>query len=185
MHVRCSHTKANRIQECILVMAEERVACLPVAPPANAVGKLAAGLAMTAAGIVELRVGARVLGPGDLRTAEDLAAAVDASGGFYLGADWTYRTRVPVIGTMIMRAGETLTTREHVPPELLAQLTPNRAPPSAKAVVVACAIGAAIVAAGVIAGAATGSLEILFGVGCWGLLIAGAALFAWLRLRRM
>lgn len=183
--VKCTHTKGNRLQECILVLVADRMACIPIARAENAVGKIAAGLAMAAVGVVEVRVGTTMIDASRLASTEDLEAAVAGSGGFHVGGDWTYRTRVPVIGTMLMHREETITTREQVPEEMLALLTPNRAPVSSKAVKIACALGAAILTAAVIVFLATGSLEALFGIGFWGILPIATSLYAWVRLRRM
>jgi hypothetical protein len=183
-HVKCSHAKANRAQECILVLVADRIECIPIAPAENAVGKIAAGLAMTAVGLIRIRLGSTEIDVGQLASAEHLAAAIDGSGGFYLGADWTYRTRIPVIGTMLMHGDQTITTRERVPPEMFAKLTMSRAPLSSKPVKVVVAIGTAIVAAAVITYLATGSLDLLFGIGFWGILMIATSVYAWLRLRR-
>ncbi|HSD90082.1 MAG TPA: hypothetical protein VLB44_21270 [Kofleriaceae bacterium] len=172
------------MQECILVLVADRMACIPIAPAENAVGKIAAGLAMTAVGVVEIPLGSKKIDVSQLATAEHLAAAIDGSGGFYVGADWTYRTRIPVIGTMLMHGDQTITTRERVPAEMFAKLTLSRAPMSSKAVKVVVGIGTAIVAAAVITYLATGSLEVLFGIGFWGILLIATSLYAWLRLRR-
>ena len=183
MYVKCAHGKGTRTQECLLVLVADRMACIPIAPAENVVGKIAAGLAMTAVGGVELRLGKRVIDARNLATAEDLDAAVAASGGFYLGAEWTYRTRIPVIGTMLMHGKETITTRDPVSPEMFARLTPNRAPPSAKVVKVVCAIGAGILAIATIVYLATGQIEMLFGIGFWGVLLIATSLYAWHRLK--
>lgn len=183
-YVKCTHTKGNRVQECIIVLVAGRIGCIPIAPAENAVGKIAGGLAMTAAGVVEVRLGRRVIDASHLATAEDLDAAIAEASGFLLGAEWLYRTNVPVIGTMLMNGKEVITTRERVPAEMLAMLTPNREPPSSKVVKIVCGIGGAILAVAGIVFVATGSLEVLFGIGFWGLLLIGTSLFAWLRLRR-
>ncbi len=183
-YVKCTHTKANRVQECILVLAADRMACIPIAPAANAVGKIAAGLVMAAVGVITVRLGGTVIDASQLATAEELDAAIDGSGGFYVGADWTYRTRVPVIGTMLMHDKETITTRDQMPAEMLAKLTPNRAPLSSKPVKVFCLIGTAVLVAAGITYFATESLELLFGIGFWGVLIIAASLYAWVRSRR-
>ena len=180
MYVKCTHTKSNRVQECVLVLVADRLACIPIAPAENAVGKIAGGIAMTAVGLVKLRLGTTMIDVADLSTADDVAAA----GGFFLDAQWTYRTGVPVIGTMLMHGTDVITTRERVPAEMLALLTPNRAPPSAKIVKVFCAVGAAILAAATITYLATGSFELLFGIGFWGVLIIGTSLFAWIKVSR-
>jgi hypothetical protein len=184
IYVRCAHTRDNRYQECILVLTADRMACLPIGPVENAIGKIAGALALTAVGAIEVRIGKMVVHPEALATLEQLDAAVLGAGGFYVDADWTYRTNVPVIGTMVMRGKEVLTIRERMPPQMLARLTPNTSPPQMKAVKVVVGIGAAIILAAVIAFLASGSLEVLFGIGFWGVLIIGAALYAWLRLRR-
>lgn len=183
-YVKCTHTKGNRVQACVLVLVGDRMACIPFAPAENAVGKIAGGLAMAAAGIVTLRLGNRAIDASELATTEDLDGAVTGSGGFYVGADWTYRTRVPVIGTMLMHADQVITTRERVRPEMLAQLTPNRAPPSIRVVVVICSIGAAILAAAGITYLATGSIELLVGIGFWGLLLIATSVYAWIRIEK-
>lgn len=183
-YVTCTHTKGNRVQECLLVLVADRMACIPIAPAENAVGKIAAGLAMTAVGLVTIRLGNTELDVTQLATAEQLAAALDSSGGFYLGADWTYRTRIPVIGTMLMHGDETITTRKRVPAEMFAKLTLSRAPLSSKVVKVVVGIGTVIIAAAVITYLATGSFELLFGIGFWGLLLIATSLYTWLRLRR-
>jgi len=183
-YVKCTHTKRNRVQECLLVLVADRMACIPVAPAENAIGKIAAGLAMTAVGLIKIRLGSTEVDVDQLVTADHLAAAIDGSGGFYVGADWTYRTRIPVIGTMLMHGDETITTRERVPAEMFAKLTINRAPLSSKVVKVVVGIGTVIVAAAVITYLATGSLELLFGIGFWGILLIATSLYAWLRLRR-
>jgi len=184
-HVKCTHTKGQRIQECLLVLVDDRLACIPIAPSENALAKIAGGIAMTALGVFTFRLGERTLDLSELATVEELDAVVAASGGFHLGADWLYRTNIPMIGTMLTHGNENITTRAQVPGAMLALLTPNRAAPSSKVVVVFCAIGGAILAAATISYLATGSLELLFGIGFWGLLIIGAAVFAWLRLRRI
>lgn len=183
--MKCTHTKGNRTQECILVLVEDRMACIPIAPAENVAAKIVGGLAMTAIGVDRIRLGNRVIDVSHLATTEDLAAAVEGACGFYVEADWTYRTKVPVIGTMLMHANETITTRDRVPAEMLAKLTPNRAPASSKPVKIACAIGGAVLVGAVIAYAATGSLELLFGIGFWGVLIIATSVFAWVRLRRV
>jgi hypothetical protein len=183
-HVKCTHTKGNRTQECVLVLVADRLACIPIAPSENALAKIAGGLAWTAVGVITIRLGERTLDFSDLATVEELDALVVASGGFHLGADWLYRTNIPVIGTMLTHGNENITTREKVPAAMFALLTPNRIPPSPKVVIIMCGIGAAIIAAATISYVATGSLELLFGIGFWGVLIIGTALFAWLRLRR-
>ena len=86
-YVKCTHTKGTRMQECILVLVADRLACIPIAPSENAIGKLAAGLAMTAVGVFTLRIGERAIDVSQLATAEELDAAIAASGGFELGAD--------------------------------------------------------------------------------------------------
>jgi hypothetical protein len=134
-------------------------------------------------GVVELRLGGKTIDARSIASAEELDAAVGASGGFYLGADWTYRTRVPIIGTMLMHGNEAITTRDRMSPAMLAQLTPNRAPPSAKVVKVVCAIGAAILAVATIVYLATGQIELLFGIGFWGILMIATSLYAWHRLK--
>ena len=126
MYVKCTHTKGNRIQECMLVLVEDRMACIPIGPAENAVAKIVGGVAMTAVGLVKIRLGSRVIDVSDLVTAEDLAAATEAAGGFYVEADWTYRTRIPVIGTMLMRANENITTRDRVPAEIADALSAFR-----------------------------------------------------------
>lgn len=163
--------------------AGDRLACLPIAPSENALGTLAVGLATTAVGITTLRLGGRTDAAGDVAVG-DLDAAVAESGGFYLGADWTYRTGVPVIGTMLLHGDETITTREPVPPGLLSLLTPHRAPPSWKVAKVACGIGAAILVVAGVVFLATGSVEALLGIGFWGVVPIAASLYAWARLRR-
>lgn len=178
-HVTCTHTRGNRTQECVLVLAADRMACLPIAPARNAVGSIAGGLAMAAAGLVTVRFGGRELAVDQLATAAELDAAVDGSGGFYLDAAWTYRTGIPVIGTMLVHGGDVITTRERVPAELLARVTPAPAVRSTRAVKVVCGIGAAILAAAVVVYLATGSLEALFGIGCWGVLVIAAGVYAW------
>lgn len=182
-YVKCTHNRGNRVQECVLVQAGDRLACLPIAPSENAIGKIAAGLARTAVGIVTVRLGTQTIDASGLRTPGDLDAAVAGSGGFHVGADWTYRTRVPVIGTMLLHGDETITTREPVPAQMLALLTPHRAPPSPKVVWIACGIGGAILAVAGVVYTATGSLEALFGIGFWGVVPIAASLFAWIRLR--
>lgn len=181
--VKCTHTTGNRVQECVLVRAGERVACLPTAPAENALGKLAVGLAMTAVGVTTLRLGGRTISSEDLAV-EDLEAAVVASGGFYLGSDWVFRTGVPLIGTMLMHGAETITTRERVPAALLAHFTPHRAPLSAKPVKVASGIGAAVLVVAGVVFLATGSVEALLGIGFWGVVPIAASLYVWWRLRR-
>jgi hypothetical protein len=183
-YVKCTHTRGNRIQECVLVLTDDRMACLPIGPAQNAAAKIAGGIAMAAAGLVTIRLDTMVIEPRQLATVEQLDAAVRGAGGFYVGADWTYRTRVPVIGTMLKHGDEVLTTRERVPAPILAKLTPDRAPLSAKVVKIVCGIGAGILAIAAIVYLATGSLEALFGIGFWGVLIIGAALYAWIRVRR-
>lgn len=183
-YVKCTHTKGNRVQECLLVLVADRMACIPVGPAENAVGKIAAGLAMTAVGLIKIRLGSTEVDVEQLVTADQLAAAIDGSGGFYVGPDWTYRTHLPVIGTMLMHGGDTITTRERVPAEMFAKLTINRAPLSSKGVKVVVGIGTVIVAAAVITYVATGSLELLFGIGFWGILLIATSLYAWVRLRR-
>jgi hypothetical protein len=183
-YVKCTHTKSNRVQECIMVLVADRMACIPIGPSENAIGKIAGGLAMTAVGVITIR-GGRTIDTSELATAEDLDAAIAASGGFDMGADWLYRTRVPVIGTMLVHGNEVITTREDVPAAMFAKMTPNRTPPSAKVVKIVCAIGAAIIAGATIVLLATGSLEAFFGIGFWGLLLIGTSLFAWVRLRRV
>ena len=42
-----------------------------------------------------------------------------------------------------------------------------------------------MIAAAVIAFVATGRFDLLFGIGTWGVLIAGAALYALVRMRRL
>ena len=180
----CTLTKAHRTQQCILVLAADRLACLPIAPSENAIGKLAAGLAMAAVRVYRVRGGAAV-DASELKTAEDLDAAIDASGGFYLDEEWKYRTRLPVVGTMMGRAGVVIATRETVPEAMFAKLTLDRSAPSTKALKITSAIGGVIIAAAVIVYLATGSLEALFGIGFWGVLIIGAGVFAWTRLRAM
>jgi len=184
MYLRCTHTKGNRVQECILVLVADRMGCIPIAAAENAVGKIASGLAMTAVGMIEVRLGKTSIDASHLATAEDLDAAIDASGGFHLGADWMYRTRIPGIGTMLMHGNEVITTREQVPPEIFAKLTPNTAPGSTKPVKVACAIGAGVLVIAGIAYLATGNLEVLFGIGFWGVLIIAASLGGWWLVRR-
>ncbi|MDQ3338359.1 MAG: hypothetical protein M4D80_24600 [Myxococcota bacterium] len=184
-YVKCTHTKGNRVQECIIVLVADRMALIPIGPSENAVGKIAGGLALTAVGVITIRLGSKTIDASQLATAEDLDAAIAASGGFDLGADWLYRTRVPIIGTMLMNGKEVITTRERVPAEMFARLTPNRTPPSAKVAKIVCAIGAAIIAVAVMVFFATDSIEALFGIGFWGLLLIGTSLFAWLRLRRV
>lgn len=105
-------------------------------------------------------------------------------GGFVLGPDWTYRTHVPILGTMLLAPDQNITTREPVPPAILAGLTPQRGPTSFKAVKVACAIGIGILALGGVVALVTGSLEALFGIGFFGVLVIGAALFAFVQVRR-
>jgi hypothetical protein len=185
MYVKCTHTKGNRIQECILVLVADQMACIAIAPAQNAVAKLAAGIAMTAVGVVTLRLGNREIDASQLATADDVDAAIKGLGGFYLDAAWTYRTGIPVIGTMLMHGNENITTRERVPAEMFAKLTLSRAPLSPKVVKVVVGIGTVIIAGAVITYLATGSLEALFGIGFWGLLLIGTSLYAWLRLRRM
>lgn len=51
-YVKCTHTRGNRVQECILVLVADRLACIPIAPAENAVGKIVGGLAMTAVGLI-------------------------------------------------------------------------------------------------------------------------------------
>ena len=184
-YVKCTHTKGNRVQECLLVLVADRMACIPIAPAENAIGKIVAGLAMTAVGVFTIRLGGTALDVSQFETTEHLAAAVDSSGGFYVGTDWTYRTRVPVIGTMLMHVDETITTRERLPAEVFAKLTLSRAPLSSKVVKVVVGIGTVIVAAAVITYLATGSLELLFGIGFWGILLIAASLYTWLRVRQM
>jgi len=182
-YVKCAHNRGTRVQQCVLVRAGDRLACLPIAPSENAIGKLAVGLASTALGIVTVRLGTQTIDASGLRTPEDLDAAVAGSGGFHLGPDWTYRTGVPVIGTMLLHGDETITTREPVPPQVLALLSPHRAPPSSRVVKIVCGIGRAIL---VVTGAVflvTGSVEVLFGIGFWGVLLIATSLFAWTRLR--
>lgn len=182
-YVKCTHTKGNRIQECIVLLVADRMGCIPIGPAENAIAKLAAGLAMTAVGVVKVRLGSAVIDASQLATAEDLDAAVEGSGGFHLGAHWTYRTGVPVIGTMLMHGNETITTRERVPPEMLAKLTPSRAALSAKPVKVLSGIGIAILAVAAIVYAATGNLDVLFGIGFWGALLIAISLSVWMRMR--
>ncbi len=182
-YVKCMHTKGTRMQECILVLVADRMACIPIAPSQNAIGKLAAGLALTAVGVITFRIGERTVDVSQLATADELDAAVKSSGGFHVEADWLYRTGIPMMGTMIMRGNENLTTRDEFPREMLARLTPNRTPVSSKGVKIICAVGAAIIVAATIAFLATGSFNLLFGIGFWGVVIIGAALYAWLRLR--
>lgn len=184
-YVKCTHTKGNRVQECILVRVADRMACIPIAPAQNLVGQIAGGLAMGAVGLVTIRLGSKVVDVSQLASAEDLDAAIAGSGGFQLGADWLYRTRVPMIGTMIMRGNEGITTRERVPAEMLAMLTPNRAPGSSKVVKIVCAIGAGILAIAGIVFLATGSVELLVGIGFWGILMIATSLYAWIRLRKL
>jgi hypothetical protein len=181
-YVRCRHTKDNRMQECVLVLVADRMACVPIAPSENVVGTIAAGLAMTAVGMIVVRDTA--IDVSRLETLADLDAALAGSGGFIVGADWTYRTRVPIIGTMLMRGNENITTRNHVPDEMLARLVLNRAPPSSKVVMVVCGIGTAVLAAAGIVYLATGSLALLIGIGFYGVLIVAIALYTWLRLRK-
>jgi hypothetical protein len=183
--VKCTHTKGNRLQECVLVLVEDRMACIPIAPPENVVGKIAGGLAMAAVGMYTVRFGGTTINASQLASRDELDAAVAGSGGFHVGADWTYRTRVPVIGTMLMNGKETITTRARVPEEMLALLTPNRAPASTKVVKITCAIGAALLMAAVIAFLVTGSLESLLALGFWGLLPIATSLFVWVRMRKM
>jgi hypothetical protein len=180
-HVRCTHTKGNRVQECVLVRVADRMACIPIAPAENAVGKLAGGIAQAAAGLVTVRLGRTTIEVAHLETAEDLDAVVEGSNGFYLGPAWTYRTGLPVIGTMLVHGDEVITTRDRVPAEMLAKLTPGRAPRSARPVKIACGIGAAILAVATIAYLATGSLEVLLGIGFWGILVIATSLYAWKR----
>lgn len=179
-YVKCQHTQGTRAQECVLVLVDDRMACVPIAPARNAVGEIALGVAMTAVGVISVRDSTVELH--GIETPADLDALVARSGGFLVGPDWTYRTRLPIIGTMILRGNENITAT-HVPAVMLARLTPNRAPLSTKPVKVVCGIGAGILAIAGITYLATDSLELLFGIGFWGVLMIGTALFLWLRYR--
>ena len=161
-------------------MRGDRIACLPIAPAENVAAKIAGGLALTAVGVFTIKLGGKDV---DLTGVADLDEAVAHTGGFFVGDGWSYRTNIPVIGTMFMDGTQTIATRERVPAEILAKFPVNRAPPSPKVMAVFCAIGGAILAAATITFAATGSLELLFGIGFWGVLIIGVAIFAWLRVR--
>ena len=180
--VKCTHTRGNRVQECVVVLVADRLACIPVAPAENAVGNIVSGLAMTALGVTTIRLGTTEIDARELATAEDVRVAVAGAGGFYLDAGWSYRTRVPVIGTMLMHGNETITTRDQVPAAMLAKLTPAGAPPSARPVKITCGIGAAILAVAAIAYLATGRLEVLLGIGFWGVLVIATSLYAWRKL---
>ena len=85
---------------------------------------------------------------------------------------------------MLMHGDEAITTRERVPAEMFAKLTLRQVPPSFKIVKVVVGVGTAIVVAAVITYLATGSLELLFGIGFWGILLIAISSYAWLRLRR-
>lgn len=163
------------------MMRGDRIACLPIAPAENAAAKILGGLALTAVGVFTIKLGGKEV---DITGLADLDEAVAQTGGFFLGESWMYRTRVPGIGTMLMDGTQTITTRQPVPREILAKLTPNRTPPSPKVVFIVCGVGGAILAAATITFAATGSFELLFGIGFWGLLFIGTALFAWLRVHK-
>jgi hypothetical protein len=176
---------ARTKQECVLVHAFDRVAVIPLAPPTSAIASIAGALVMVAAGVYRIRLGEAMVELDTLATARELDAVVTGTGGFYLDEQWRYRANIPVIGTMIMRGDANITTREPVPAAILARLTRDRSALRFRPAYIVIAVGAAVIAAGVIAFVATGRLDLLFGIGTWGVLIAGAALYALVRMRRL